>query len=103
MPRSSNTTLKRFVDDDLAVVTRTVSLIDPISLKKIEFPVKFDDCTHLACYDLTSYINMIGVKALQALKWPCPICKGKFSQFDLRKDLWFSEALRSASPSSTEV
>jgi E3 SUMO-protein ligase PIAS1 len=58
-------------DLGLMATRHRVSLICPITQALIHLPVKSSYCSHFACFDLRSFLQM-NEKRLQ---WTCPICK----------------------------
>ena len=57
--------------DDLALVSQTLSLRCPISLSRLVRPVRSIYCTHPDCFDLVSFLSF----AFHLFSWRCPICK----------------------------
>ncbi|KAH7712227.1 hypothetical protein AAVH_20439 [Aphelenchoides avenae] len=79
---------------------------------RIEVPVRSENCTHLQCFDLASYLkvhdrnllavkrqgkNLVGVDATvdeKHVSWNCPICKEKAEVRDLHIDGYFDSLLQ---------
>jgi hypothetical protein len=61
-------------DDDIQILSATheISLKDPISLCRIQYPVRSQLCQHIGCFDLYGYLNM--TRASKVVKMKCPIC-----------------------------
>lgn len=63
-------------DDDLECVEQNqrFRLSCPITLMRIMIPARGDDCRHLQCFDLESFIQVTkGSKAFNN-RWKCPEC-----------------------------
>lgn len=65
-------------DDDCAENRCSVSLCDPLSLCRLEFPVRGKDCKHIQCFDLKTHLanNMqphVPSSKASSL-WQCPVC-----------------------------
>lgn len=88
-PRTS--TRSKEAAEALAVGSVDVSLRCPLSFHRIRLPAKGRDCTHDACFDLSTYlINSHSVHA-----WNCPVCGGAVYFKDLVICAWFQSILRS--------
>ncbi|KAH7669917.1 E3 SUMO-protein ligase PIAS2, partial [Aphelenchoides avenae] len=79
---------------------------------RIAIPVRAQNCTHLQCFDLATYLKMhdrnvlavkrcgkklLGVDASvdkKHVSWDCPICKGKAEVRDLHIDGYFESLLQ---------
>eukprot|EP00898_Chlorokybus_atmophyticus_P007112 jgi/Chlat1/7401/Chrsp6S07487 len=57
-------------DNDLVALSSVVSLRDPLGGMRIQEPGRYRDCTHLACFDIPTYLEM----QQRTRKWQCPIC-----------------------------
>ncbi len=61
-------------DSEIAATKTKVSLIDSLSLQKIQHPARASTCLpHLQCFDLYSYI----MANYKMGKWQCPVCSKK--------------------------
>ena len=58
------------VDDDIAEVDTIVSLKDSISQERIELAAKGRACSHLPCFDVSTFLQL----SQQSGVWQCPIC-----------------------------
>lgn len=63
-------------DDEIEAVIPgiTVKLTCPISLMKIEIPVRGRGCNHLQCFDLSSYLQVNKQTRVFNARWKCPEC-----------------------------
>jgi hypothetical protein len=57
-------------EDDVAEAAFIVSLSDPLTLARIATPARSRLCSHLQCFDLTTYIEF----SLREQYWHCPVC-----------------------------
>ncbi|RNF05723.1 zinc finger MIZ domain-containing protein 1 isoform X2 [Trypanosoma rangeli] len=73
------------MDDGDAVVT----LRCPLSYQRIRLAGKGKHCTHLACFDVVTYLE----SSLHSSSWNCPICDGAVFVHDLRLDRTLQSAL----------
>lgn len=61
-------------DSEIAATRTKVSLIDALSLQRIQIPARASTCLpHLQCFDLASYI----MANYKLGKWQCPVCSKK--------------------------
>merc|ERR1719401_1262787 len=56
-----------------------VSVVDPISLMRIETPVRGKNCTHKEIFDKDAYVEFSAMQEKRNFKslkdlWTCPIC-----------------------------
>uniref|UniRef100_A0A5K3FBG5 SP-RING-type domain-containing protein n=1 Tax=Mesocestoides corti TaxID=53468 RepID=A0A5K3FBG5_MESCO len=75
-----------------------VTLLCPLTLTRIEVPVRSVNCDHLQCYDLASYLTI----NKQRPRWTCPVCSGPAPFRDLRRDDFFLQLLRDKSVGNAE-
>ncbi|OON19526.1 MIZ/SP-RING zinc finger [Opisthorchis viverrini] len=79
-------------DDDLVMPnTLPVQLLCPLSKCRIEVPVRGRHCSHVQCYDATTYLIINERKP----SWNCPVCDKKVYYEDLMIDGLFLEVLNS--------
>lgn len=69
-------------DVGLMTTRHRVSLICPITQALIIVPTKSSYCSHLACFDLRSFLQM----NQRRLQWTCPLCKKPASYETLHVD-----------------
>ncbi|KAK2667827.1 Zinc finger, RING/FYVE/PHD-type [Fusarium oxysporum f. sp. vasinfectum] len=60
----------RAQDTDIAITSQVLTLMCPLSQKRLELPCRGLDCKHLQCFDATTYIQL----QEQSSQWECPIC-----------------------------
>ncbi|RPA83851.1 hypothetical protein BJ508DRAFT_324204 [Ascobolus immersus RN42] len=76
-------------ESEIEATSINMSLRCPISTLRIELPVRSIHCTHNACVDASSFLQM----QEQAPQWTCPTCN-KSAQFDeLRVDKYMQDIL----------
>ncbi|MES1921856.1 E3 SUMO-protein ligase pli1 [Bonamia ostreae] len=61
---------EKIFDDDFNVISNTVSLKCPLTMKKIKIPAKSTNCEHLCCFDLENLFNL----NFGSTDLICPIC-----------------------------
>lgn len=69
-------------DNDTTIPTAEISVVDPLSSERIEYPCKGASCNHTECFDLRSvlYVFMMRSEA------KCPICSLPLFLPDIRID-----------------
>ncbi|KAI1053977.1 hypothetical protein LB507_007090 [Fusarium sp. FIESC RH6] len=65
-------------DPDVVATSQVLSLKCPLSYMRLALPCRGLSCTHLQCFDATSYLQL----QEQGPQWQCPICY-KSATFDL--------------------
>ncbi|CDK24945.1 unnamed protein product [Kuraishia capsulata CBS 1993] len=75
-------------DDDLIIEgAEIVTLKCPITMAKMKVPAKSIKCNHLACFDLTSFLQL----QFQSPRWNCTVCGSPITFNDLAVDDFFKE------------
>ncbi|KAJ6441669.1 SUMO ligase SizA [Purpureocillium lavendulum] len=69
---------KKALDPDVVATSQVLSLKCPLSYMRLETPCRGLSCTHIQCFDATSYLQL----QEQGPQWLCPICN-KSAPFDL--------------------
>eukprot|EP01119_Soliformovum_irregulare_P005502 TRINITY_DN17259_c0_g1_i1.p1 TRINITY_DN17259_c0_g1~~TRINITY_DN17259_c0_g1_i1.p1 ORF type:complete len:362 (+),score=52.03 TRINITY_DN17259_c0_g1_i1:2-1087(+) len=83
--------------DGIEQISQQISLKCPLTLGRIGTPVRGDQCRHIQCFDLESYLSI----NRKSPKFQCPVCS-QDAQFDqLRIDSYFLRLL--ADSSQTDV
>ena len=88
-------------DDDLVQSSVRLSLTCPLSRTRLKVPVRGDQCRHLECFDLSSYLEMAQVT--KPAKWKCPMCNRDATPGQLRVDAWVAWVLQAALPKAADV
>ncbi|EGT39639.1 CBN-GEI-17 protein [Caenorhabditis brenneri] len=86
-------------EDDIAMDQLKISLLDPLSKMRMKTPVRCQDCTHLQCFDLMSYLMMNEKKPT----WQCPVCSANCPYNRLIVDNYFLDMLSKVDKNMTEV
>jgi E3 SUMO-protein ligase PIAS1 len=86
-------------DPDIEATATRMSLKDPISIVRISVPVRGTVCTHIQCFDGTSFLQMME----QAPQWNCPICQKTLSFQSLCVDKYFEEILQNTQRTVEQV
>ncbi|XP_046354826.1 E3 SUMO-protein ligase PIAS2-like isoform X4 [Haliotis rufescens] len=85
-------------DSEIATTSLRVSLICPLGKMRMQIPCRASTCTHLQCFDATTFLMMNEKKPT----WVCPVCD-KPAPFDkLLIDGYFVEIFRK-SPEGSEI
>ena len=61
---------KKAMDPDVVAVSSVLSLKCPLSYMRLETPCRGTQCSHIQCFDATSYLQL----QEQGPQWFCPIC-----------------------------
>ena len=80
----------KLLDSDLTVTSLTVSLLCPLTMLRINVPVRSVYCTHVQCFDIFNYLQINEFKPT----WKCPICADKAPFNTLMIDSMFKKILR---------
>ncbi|KAK9363890.1 PINIT domain-containing protein [Lipomyces starkeyi] len=86
-------------DDDIVATSSIVSLKCPLSFGRIQVPIRTIRCSHVQCFDATSYIQL----QEQAPTWQCPICNIYAPIEDIVVDNYFDEILKHTSKSVESI
>ncbi|KAH8836224.1 hypothetical protein RJ55_10044 [Drechmeria coniospora] len=68
---------KKAQDPDVVATSQVLSLKCPLSYMRLDIPCRSLSCTHIQCFDATSYLQL----QEQGPQWICPICS-KSAPFD---------------------
>lgn len=74
----------------------TISLVDPISLCRINTPSRSKNCKHTQCFDLETYLEM----NLDIPQWRCGICNTHAPYEDIIVDQFFESILQTVGKES---
>lgn len=61
---------KKAQDPDVVATSQVLSLKCPLSYMRLDIPCRSLSCTHVQCFDATSYLQL----QEQGPQWLCPIC-----------------------------
>ncbi|KAG6042198.1 hypothetical protein E4U41_003944 [Claviceps citrina] len=61
---------KKALDPDVVATSQVLSLKCPLSYMRLDVPCRSLSCTHIQCFDATSYLQL----QEQGPQWLCPIC-----------------------------
>ncbi|CAN8097222.1 unnamed protein product [Discula destructiva] len=90
---------KQAHDEEIQLASQVLSLKCPISYMRLITPVRASTCTHVQCFDATSYLQL----QQQGPQWICPICS-KSAPFDrLAIDEYVHDILDRTSKSVEQV
>uniref|UniRef100_A0A7I4XTR6 E3 SUMO-protein ligase gei-17 n=1 Tax=Haemonchus contortus TaxID=6289 RepID=A0A7I4XTR6_HAECO len=86
-------------DDDIAMAQLKISLLCPLSRKRITLPARCKKCPHLQCFDLYNYLQMNEKRAT----WRCPVCSDWAPYKLLIIDAYFQDVLSNVDAGAVEV
>ena len=66
----AHTVNKKAQDPDVVATSQVLSLKCPLSYMRLVTPCRSLSCTHIQCFDATSYLQL----QEQGPQWVCPIC-----------------------------
>ncbi|KFA65455.1 hypothetical protein S40285_00467 [Stachybotrys chlorohalonatus IBT 40285] len=90
---------KKAQDPDVVAMSQVLSLKCPLSCMRLDMPCRSLSCTHIQCFDATSYLQL----QEQGPQWLCPICN-KSAPFDqLAVDEYVKDILDNTSKSLETV
>eukprot|EP00250_Pteridium_aquilinum_P010414 c19369_g1_i2 orf=248-3073(+) len=91
--------MKAQTDEELIEGPSRVSLLCPISHKRITSPVKGDLCKHHQCFDYNTFMEINSRRP----SWRCPYCNRNVSFPDLRLDLQMLKILKDCQGNAVDV
>jgi len=68
---------------------RLLSLLDPVTRKRMEIPCRGINCTHIDCFDKNGFFRY----NRRRLEWKCPICQKPIKDDQLVVDGFFVNVL----------
>ncbi|ODV77587.1 zf-MIZ-domain-containing protein, partial [Suhomyces tanzawaensis NRRL Y-17324] len=78
-------------EDDIVISSSSITLRDPLSYTKMQYPVQSIFCNHAQCFDGLVFLQ----SQLQLPSWNCPICGTALRIEDLSISEYFTEVLKS--------
>lgn len=78
-------------DDDIAINSLCITLLDPLTRRRLKIPARGTYCTHLQCFDAIQFLEMNERKH----KWTCPLCNIKVKFADIEIDSFYLDILNS--------
>mmetsp|Transcript_10435 Transcript_10435/g.18789 ORF Transcript_10435/g.18789 Transcript_10435/m.18789 type:complete len:507 (-) Transcript_10435:26-1546(-) len=90
-------------DDIVCVSSHKLSLRCPISMDRIEFPVRGDLCSHVQAFDLQAYLRSNEQMRAFNQRWVCPICSLNLRPSDLIHDGFVQDVLTKTGSEVDEV
>eukprot|EP00754_Rhynchopus_humris_P027281 Rhum_TRINITY_DN15079_c14_g1::Rhum_TRINITY_DN15079_c14_g1_i1::g.136991::m.136991 len=91
-------------EEEICVDRTTVALYDPVTMTRVQYPVKGQRCSHPGAFDLFTYIHF----CCSSRMWVCPECEEPCGPtHSLQYDAYFHDVLQSeqvaADPDATHV
>ena len=76
-----------------------ISLICPLTRKRLAKPARGINCTHLECYDLATYIEL----GFNSFKWTCPVCQKYAPSIELKLDIFLMNIINECNFENIEI
>jgi len=91
-------------DEDIRCISsHKLPLRCPVSMDRIQVPVRGHDCSHIQCFDLEAYLTSNQQMRAFNNRWVCPICSLVLRPDDLCKDAYVEQVLAKTSADLDEV
>ncbi|KAI9147941.1 E3 SUMO-protein ligase pli1 [Paramyrothecium foliicola] len=90
---------KKAQDPDVVATSQVLSLKCPLSYMRLDTPCRSLSCTHIQCFDATSYLQL----QEQGPQWLCPICNKSAPFEQLAVDEYVKDILENTSKSLETV
>ncbi|QPG95738.1 hypothetical protein C2857_001876 [Epichloe festucae Fl1] len=84
---------KKAQDPDVVATSQVLSLKCPLSYMRLDVPCRSLSCTHMQCFDATSYLQL----QEQGPQWLCPICNKSAPFEQLAVDEYVRDVLTNTS------
>ncbi|RPB05779.1 hypothetical protein L873DRAFT_1825051 [Choiromyces venosus 120613-1] len=91
--------IKQNEDSELVATSSIMSLKCPLSTLRINLPIRSTFCTHMQCFDATSFLQL----QQQAPTWSCPTCNKSINWKALVVDQYFCEILNNTAKTVDSV
>lgn len=90
-------------EDIVCLSTNKLKLLCPITMDKVQEPVRGEQCQHLQCFSLDAYLTSnLKMNAFNN-RWMCPVCSLIIRPSHLRVDAYVRSILASTSEDIEEV
>ncbi|KAH6671601.1 putative SUMO ligase SizA [Plectosphaerella plurivora] len=90
---------RKAADTDIVTTSQVVSLKCPLSYMRLQVPCRGVVCTHIQCFDATSYLQL----QEQGPQWLCPICNKSVTYENLAVDEYVRDILAKTPESAEQV
>ncbi|KAM0334097.1 hypothetical protein ACHAQA_001117 [Verticillium albo-atrum] len=90
---------KEAADTDIVTTSQVLSLKCPLSCMRLAIPCRSYVCTHIQCFDATSYLQL----QEQGPQWLCPICNKSATYDSLAVDEYVKDILANTSKDLEQV
>lgn len=90
---------KKNADPDVVATSSVLSLKCPLSYMRLQTPCRGTQCTHIQCFDATSYLQL----QEQGPQWKCPICNKSVTFEQMAVDEYVKDILARTSSSQETV
>jgi hypothetical protein len=88
--------LSHNTDAEISTTSLRISLLCPLSKQRIVIPCRPSSCSHLQCFDASTFLQMNEKKST----WTCPVCNKPAEYWNLIIDGLFTEILTMSNESS---
>mmetsp|Transcript_32878 Transcript_32878/g.78722 ORF Transcript_32878/g.78722 Transcript_32878/m.78722 type:complete len:653 (+) Transcript_32878:87-2045(+) len=90
-------------EDLVCLTSETLKLRCPITMERVQEPVRGDLCQHTQCFSLNAYMTSNRNMGAFNRRWLCPLCTQTLRPWDLRRDAYVAEVLSSTPRDAEEV
>mmetsp|Transcript_25215 Transcript_25215/g.80113 ORF Transcript_25215/g.80113 Transcript_25215/m.80113 type:complete len:703 (+) Transcript_25215:127-2235(+) len=90
-------------EDVVCLTSDTLKLRCPITMERVEDPVRGEHCQHLQCFGLEAYLTSNRQMRAFNNRWQCPVCTLVLRPMDLCRDPYVARVLQSAGDDAEEV
>ncbi|KAH6959672.1 MIZ/SP-RING zinc finger-domain-containing protein [Ilyonectria sp. MPI-CAGE-AT-0026] len=90
---------KEAQSSDITITSRVISLMCPVSKKRLKTPCRGLTCAHIQCFDALSYVQL----QIQYPNWVCPICDTFVPFSHLAVDKYIMDILRNAESNTVTI
>jgi len=91
-------------DEDLmCLTTNKLKVLCPLTMERVEEPVRGEHCQHLQCFSLSAYLSSNRKMSAFNNRWVCPLCSLILQPKDLRVDSFVESILQATAEDIEEV
>lgn len=90
-------------EDMMCITENKLKLLCPLTMERVQEPVRGEHCQHLQCYSLNAYLTSNRKMSAFNNRWVCPLCSLILRPTDLRLDAYVAAALRGTTEEDEEV
>lgn len=90
-------------EDMMCITENKLKLLCPLTMERVQEPVRGEHCQHLQCFSLNAYLTSNRKMSAFNNRWVCPLCSLILRPNDLRVDAYVGAALRGTTEEDEEV